>query len=224
MADEQELTPEEKLLEVIQKGETPQDEAPTASTGLTLGDESDGRPVSRSSASGSGPFRSRPLFHLLVLLIFALLCVSGYEIYRNLPKPEKVYSEADINLPDHGDLLVLASLSDTLDMFSRRRILGRIPRPYVAPTNGHNIEELKGWRALVRDNWKFLGTSSVQQKTDSGEMESVREAIIMDMKDGKMHFLTTGQTIVLTKQDVRVDSIDETKVELVSGEETLTVK
>jgi co-chaperonin GroES (HSP10) len=69
-----------------------------------------------------------------------------------------------------------------------------------------------------------MGTSEVQQTTESGDVETVREAIVMDTKEKKMHFLTTGQTIILTKQEVRVDSIDETKVKLVSGEETLTIE
>ncbi|MBT3190959.1 MAG: hypothetical protein HN341_00230 [Verrucomicrobia bacterium] len=224
MAEEQELTPEEKLLEVIQKGEAPQGDATTGSAGLTLGDESDGQLVSRVALGGALPAGLSTARHLLVVVVVLLLGASGYEIYSNLPEPGKAYPEVELNLPSRPGTLAMASLSDTLDMFSRHRILGKVPKPYHRPQTGPGSEEWKGWRLLVRDNWKFMGTSEVQQTTESGDVETVREAIVMDTKEKKMHFLTTGQTIILTKQEVRVDSIDETKVKLVSGEETLTIE
>ncbi len=219
--EQQEQTPEEKLLEVIQKGESPTE---GASVGFTLGDDSDGQPVDRVAPTSSGPFQTKSIGHVLSLAILVLLGSSGYEIYRNLPKAPKQYSVFDIDLPEPVANLAMASLSDTLNIFSQRRILGQISKPIPLSTDGADIEALKGWRAFVRENWKLMGTSEVQRQTASGDMTKVREAIVMDTKDKKMHFLTAGQTIVLTKQDVRVDSIDEASVALVSGEETLTIK
>jgi hypothetical protein len=224
--EKQELTPEERLLEVIQKGDIPlgTGSVTASAAGLTLGDDSDGQPVDRApSASVSAFFEMNTYSYALALVVLVLLACSGYEVYRNLPEPPTQYSASEIDIPEPGTL-VMASLSDTLEIFSKRRITGIIPKPYVPPEPPGGSEDLKGWRAFVRDNWKLLGTSEVQRETASGEMEKVREAIVMDTKDGKMHLLTTGQTLVLSNQEVHVGSVDETTVDLVSGKETLTVK
>ncbi len=228
MAEEekQELTPEERLLEVIQKGDAPlgAGNVTASAAGLPLGDDSDGQPVDRSpSASGSAFFKMNTYSYALALGVLVLLACSGYEVYRNLPEPPKQYSASEIDIAESGTL-VMASLSDTLEIFSQRRITGVIPTRDVPPPIGPDPHILKGWRAFVRDNWKLLGTSEVQRETASGEMEKVREAIVMDTNDGKMHLLTTGQTLVLSNQEVRIGSVDETTVDLVSGKETLTVK
>jgi hypothetical protein len=38
-----------------------------------------------------------------------------------------------------------------------------------------------------------------------------------------MHFLTTGQTIVLNRQDVTVAGIDDASIDFVAGEEEVTI-
>jgi len=222
--EQQEQTPEEKLLEVIQKGEAPVAEAGAEAASVTLGDESDGQPVSRPVADGGGAFQIGTLNKVLVLVIVAFIGFAGYEMYRNLPKPDKVYSQQDMGFGESGEMLVLASLSDTLDMFSKRRIFGIPPKPWEPELNGITIEELKGWRAYVRDNLKLMGTSDVQRESDSGETVSVLEAIVMDTKEKKMHFLTTGQTIVLSSQQVLVENVGEKTVEFQVEDERLTIE
>ncbi len=220
--DEQELTPEEKLLEVIQKGEAAADG--TADSSATLGDESDGLPVARPIVTSGGVFSVGVLNNVLGLAAILLLALCGYEMYRNLPQPAKVYSSTDMEFKKGGEVLALASLSDTLDMFSKRRILGVPPKPWEPEHNGLSIEELKGWRAYARDNLKLMGMSDVQRETAGGDTVSVLEAIVMDTKEKKMHFLTAGQTIVLSKQDVYVDDIGDSKVELQVEDERLTIE
>ncbi len=220
--EQQELTPEEKLLEVIQKGEAPvADGASNASA--TLGDESYGQPESRP-IMGGGTFSVGTLNKLLVAAATAILALSGYEMYRSLPKPDKVYSPADMQFKEGGEVLALASLSDTLDMFAKRRVFGTPPKKWKPEPGGRRIAVLKGWRAYARDNLKLMGTSDVQRETADGEPESVLEAIVMDTKEKRMHFLTSGQTIVLSKQEVLVDNVGESKVELQVEEERLSIE
>ena len=202
MAEENELSPEEKLLELIQKGEPTVGESTSPSGALTLGDDSDGQTESREPQKPIS-VGLRSVNQLLALTAVALLALSGYEIYLNWPQPSNEYTPAKIDL-QAGGTLVMASLSDTLDTFAQRRITGRVPKP--APPSGRHInpDEVAGWRANVRDYFKFMGTSVVQRKMSSGEMVDVNEAIIMDTKVKKMHFLTTGDTISVNKFDVRV--------------------
>ena len=73
---QEELTPEEKLLEVIQKGEASgAGTAPDAS--VTLGDETDGKPVSRPMGDGGGAFQITTLNKLLVLVVVVFLGFAG---------------------------------------------------------------------------------------------------------------------------------------------------
>ncbi len=226
MAEEQqELTPEEKLLEVIQKGEGAETYGPDSAKDVTLGDESDGQPVDRAAMTVGGPIRLATVSRLLLIVAAVMLGLSGYEIYRNLPKPEAASKSSDIDLPDATETLVLASLSDTLDLFAKRRILGKMPTRARTTTTTVTIdpEVLKGWRAYARDNLKLMGTSEVQRQNNAGDVERVREAILMDTKEKKMHFLTTGQTIVLNRQDVTVAGIDDASIDFVAGEEEVTI-
>jgi len=70
----------------------------------------------------------------------------------------------------------------------------------------------------------LMGTSDVQRESDSGETVSVLEAIVMDTKEKKMHFLTTGQTIVLSSQQVLVEEVGEKTVEFQVEDERLTIE
>ena len=221
MAEEHELTPEEKLLEVIQKGESTPSESHLASGDVTLGDDSDGQVVSRDPQK-AGPISFRSMNQILVLIAVALLALSGYEVYLNLPQPDQKFAPTEIDL-HAGGTLVMASLSDTLDMFAQRRITGKVPKPVPVGGITVNPEDIAGWRAHIRDYYKFMGTSVVQRKMSTGDMGDVHEAIVMDTKVKKMHFLTVGQTIVVSKIDVLVETIDEDKVVFVSGQESLTV-
>jgi hypothetical protein len=226
MAEEntQELTPEEKLLEVIQKGEQLSQEAPSAKPAADLDADDDliaGAPVPVTSG---GPISLSAISRLLVVLCIALIGVSGYEMYLNLPEPEGELGSAAIEFSGGGETLVLASLSDTLDLFSKRRILGKVPRPVYVTQTVVDQELLKGWRAYARDNFKLMGTSEVQRQGDAGVGEQVLEAIVMDTKEKKMHFLTSGKKLAISKQDVVVGDVGESSVEFVVGEDRLTIE
>ena len=202
MAEEQELTPEEKLLQVIQDGDNP-------GAGL-LGDDED----ASSAAVGAEPSEvggSRVGFRLFniifVLITLVALGLSGYEVYRNLPQPEEHYEPAELDLSVAGIVTNVVPMSDVLDMFADRRIFGRPPDRPGGGDGGDGPAPITGWRAYVRDNFEFKGRSTVMRQRDDGRSENVLEAIIMDTKAQKMHFLSVGKKVRVLDKTVRVDKI-----------------
>lgn len=226
MADAETQTPEEKLLKVIQKGESPSEGVSVTDDGAeaTLGDASNGKPILRPMLSGAGPLQLKTLNHLLMVIALVFVGLSGYEMYCNFPALAPRYPDAALDLSRSGETLVMASLSDTLDMFDKRRILGLPPERWTPPDAGRDVETLKGWRAYARDHLNLKGISEVQKTMAGGEAQTVLEAIIMDTKVKKMHFLSTGQTIVLNQQEIRIAEIKEESVVLAAEEETLTIQ
>ncbi len=226
MADDQELTPEEKLLRVIQKGESP---PPGAGIAAGAGGADSGLDVAAETsaiASGIPPAgRGRGLALLNRVLAAAavlFLLLAGYETYLNMPANATVYPAQPLEIGASSLDIQTASLSDTLDMFARRRIFGGVERPVVTPGNT-NIVNLIGWRAYARENLTLMGMSDVKSMQEGVE-QTVREAIMMDNKVKKMHFLREGSTLVLAEQAVSVSSVGETVVELRMGEEVLKIE
>ena len=221
MAEEQELTPEEKLLKVIQKGDAPaQDAGSGGSAASILGEGQDSKPISKS---GDSPVKIGAVNNLLVLLAVIALCFSGYEIYRNMPKPAEVFSTAELDLSDSGETLVVASLSDTIDMFDTKRIFGKPPEPWDPGKGRPPPEAFEGWRAYARDNLEFKGLSTVVRQKPDGGSEKVLEAIVMDTKAKRMHFLRVGSKMEIKKKDVRVDKIEGKELIFVCEDESLAI-
>ncbi len=217
MAEEQELTPEEKLLKVIQKDDTV---ASDASSVATVGDEKDAAPIAKSGMSGDSPVSLSVINKVLVLAALVAIGFSGYEIYDNMPKEEIVFDATDLNLSGDDQAGLGASLGDTLDMFDDIRITGIPPDPWDPKKGKKPIAELKGWRAYVRDNFKVLASSTVMKQMADGSKKSVVEAIVMDTKEKKMHFLQVGNDITILENKVRVNKISDKTVELVCEEES----
>jgi len=216
MAEEQELTPEEKLLKVIQKGDTP---AGNISTDLGGGDAADIKSV---TPAGESPVKLSTINTLLVFLTFIALGFSGYEIYCNFPQDAESYSPAELHLASGNEVLTIATLSDTRDMFTKARIFGRPPKKIKQGPAGP-LPPDKGWRAYARDNLEFKARSTVIKKQPDGSSKSVLEAIVMDTKQKKMHFLEVGAKIRILDQDVYIDKINGTELVLVCGDEHLTI-
>jgi hypothetical protein len=107
-------------------------------------------------------------------------------------------------------------------MFTKSRIFGRPPRKIKPGPTDPNIPD-KGWRSYARDNLQFKGRSTVIKKQPDGSSKSVLEAIVMDTKLKKMHFLVTGAKIRISDQDVYIDKINGNELVLVCGEERLTI-
>lgn len=220
MAGEQELTPEEKLLMVIQKGESPLGADANRTDELTFGDESDATPVSHSTGSTISLGLINKILAVVVLIGLGLV---GYEIYRNQPAPETKYPPEELSLLDNGEKLVIASLSDTLDMFDTRRIFGKPPARWKDKEDPLKPPVMTGWRAYARDNLVFKGRSTVNVPQDDGTTKQVLEAIVMDKKENKMHFLRVDSKIHLLDKDVRVEKIDGNRLTFTYGKESLTI-
>ncbi len=220
MAEEQELTPEEKLLKVIQKGDAPTlNVGDELSGGATEGDAKDSKSVLKS---GDSLIKLSTINTLLVFLALIALGFSGYEVYLNLPQPNKIYSSAEWNQSSANEVLVVASLSDTRDMFTKSRIFGRPPKK-IKEDPDKKKSPRKGWRAYARNNLEFKGRSTVIKKQPDGSSKSVLEAIVMDTKLKKMHFLVTGAKIRILDQDIYIDEINGDELVLVCGDERLTI-
>ncbi len=224
MADEQELTPEEKLLKVIQKGESKPEtetaEARSPASGSTTPDPS-------AVVAGLPPLGNSLRFVNRIAAAAAVLFVllAGYETYRNIPDEAFAYPPDELPLRSSLAAIAPASLSDTLDMFARRRVFGQPPPPPATITNitPTNIINLIGWRAYARENLSLMGMSNVK-RIENGVEQIQREAIVMDNKVKRMQFLTEGKTLIIAEQDVSVSRVGDSFVELKLGEEVLTIE
>lgn len=224
MADEEELTPEEKLLRVIQKGDSPPPNADLALGGGAVAPETDVTAESTAIVSGIPPTGNglRTVNRALAAAAVLFLLLAGYETYLNLPANATVYPPETLVLGERSADVPTVSLSHTLDMFALRRVFGSAPRTDLPPGTITNAPPT-GWRAYARENLALMGTSEVKRMRDGVE-EVVREAIVMDNKLKKMHFLRVGSTLMLAEQKVDVTSVEETAIELSRGEEVLKIE
>lgn len=253
---EEELTPEEKLLKVIQKGDEQESEneaaatssedsegkvttvATTAATTATKTKEttSADKPEAESSedtpAVAVSPIavaltRRSPLRVLnraMLAVAAVLLCISGVEMWANIRSPlspitQQPFETTAESLDSEN---FIADLSDTLDMYSKRRIFGK-PDPVVIKPKINTTPVLAGWRAYIRKNYDFKGTSTVSKPKDDGAATKVMEAIILDNKTGRMHFLSVEQTVLVEKQTVMLKEITENNVTFSKGDEEVTL-
>jgi hypothetical protein len=69
----------------------------------------------------------------------------------------------------------------------------------------------------------FQGRSTVLVQKPGGGSRKVLEAIVMDTKAKKMHFLSVGKKVRIADKDVRVDKVEKDKVVLVYEEEVLEI-
>jgi hypothetical protein len=68
-----------------------------------------------------------------------------------------------------------------------------------------------------------MGMSDVKRE-QGGIEQTIREAIVMDNKLKKMHFLTEGKTLMLAEQQVTVARVEDAAVELKKGDEVLKIE
>lgn len=226
MADEKELTPEEKLLQVIQKGEkTPSPPQATSGPGIpdTTQTESAGSAVMSEVVPPMG--KGRELVFMNRIFAFAavvFLCLAGYETYLNVPARATVYQTESMTISQYTDDADTMSMADAQDLFARRRIFGSVERGIIN-TGNTNVINFIGWRAYARDHLSLMGTSEIKRSQD-GHEQSIQEAIVMDNKLKKMLFLRPGSTVVLAEQEVTVATVDETAVELKKDDQVLRIE
>lgn len=221
MAVEQELTPEEKLLQVIQKGE------PRTATSIPAGDVPVDVPLMDSLSTVSAKTSTRGLVLLnraLAAVAVVFLMLAGGETYRNFPTQAVAYpsEELDLSAGDAGRVDP-PSLNDTLKIFDEKRIFGAAPKQEGPGPAITNITSFVGWRAYARENFSLMGMSDVKHVEDGVE-KIQREAIVMDNKAKKMYFLTEGKVLSVAEQEVTVARVDDSLVELRVGEESLKIE
>jgi hypothetical protein len=222
MAAEQELTPEEKLLKVIQKGE-PKAEPTEKTLGKAPEEGNSPEPVAVESALPSAGRWMTVVNRILAAAAIVFLLLAGYESYLNFPTPAVAYPADTLALDATVPALPPATLSDTLDMFAKRRVFGQPPPAATTSVGTTNTVNLIGWRAYARENLTLIGMSDVKRSQDGGE-KTQREAIVMDNKVKKMHFLTDGKTLILAEQEVAVSQVGDAFVEFKLGEEVLKIE
>jgi len=224
MADEKQLTPEEKLLRVIQKGDPATAASVDAATDGGAGASAGLAPETTAMASGIPPTgRGLVVLNRFLGAVAALfLLLAGYETYLNLPANATVYPDEPLEIGEYAGDVPTVSLSDTLDMFAERRIFGQVKLPVDTP-DSTNVVSLIGWRAYARENLTLKGMSDVKSMQDGVE-QTVREAIVKDNKINKMLFLRAGSTLILAEQAVSVTGVEGSVVELRMGEEVLKIE
>ena len=254
---EEELTPEEKLLKVIQKGDNQEPEStdavdnsaddsegkattvvaqatgtdPVAKSGGESSDDtfasaehSSAVAVSAVAVASTGKSPLRVLNRAMVAVAAVLLCISGVEMLANIRSPFPAITQEPFETTSESVASenFIADLSETLDMYSKKRIFGK-PDPVLITQVVDQTPVLAGWRAYARKNYDLMGLSMVMKQADDGSEYKIREAIVVDKKTGKMHFLSTGQTIVIEKQTVKIDEITDDNVTFSKGDEEVTL-
>lgn len=217
MAEERELTPEEKLLKVIQDGDAP------IQDGDNVSGHDGGSEQERREPSGGLPLCHMRAFNMLFVLVTLLaLGLSGYEVYRSRPESTPEFKPMQLDLSGSRGSQRVPSMGQVIDMFDVRRIFGKPPER-IKGGEGKEPEPFKGWRAYVRDNLQLTGRSTVIKQTPDGGSEKVLEAIVMDNKVKKMHFLSVGMKIRILDKDVEVDKIGDKTLTLKYGEEKIEI-
>ncbi len=222
MAAEQKLTPEEKLLKVIQKGEPKAEPAEKPSGKAPEEGASPEAIVTEYSLPSTGRWMA-VVNRILAAAAIVFLLLAGYESYLNFPTPAVAYTADTMTLDTAISTPPPATLSDTLDMFARRRVFGQPPPAKESLEGTTNTVSLIGWRAYARENLSLIGMSDVKRLQDGGETTQ-REAIVMDNKVKKMQFLTEGKTLILSEQEVAVSQVGDSFVEFTLGEEVLRIE
>jgi len=264
----QEISPEEKLLKVIQKGDaekkagrpappgaqgagaakaaaetgasSPSEKtkpklarpepasAPAAKAGVARpGAPSSGKPAAATSAQ---PFRkpargkrnrasggAQAVNLALVAVAVIMVMLTGVQIRANVlsfradrqvgagPGVGAELSTATAAaLPDTGPFL---SALDARPLFPVSEEGQQRPPPVST-----------SWQGYVKENLAMIGVSKKSGTDD------VFEAILVDRKVGKMHFVTSGQKIALAQQDLKVEKISGEETVLTDGSEKASVK
>ena len=224
MAAETDITPEEKLLRVIQKGGAGGSaDAPTEPVAEAL--PANGTDVTRTVApprTGDPTGRVlRVACRLLTLAALLLIAGSAYELVQAIPEPESAPPPPDRAFLEAAVAVRLPRVEDTIDRYARRRIFGRPPTTPIVPEEERTI--LRGWRAEVRDHFRLMGISIVQQAGPDGTRRPVREAIVLDSRSGNMHFVSAGKSLVIKEDHVTVRDVLPDAVVLESGEIEMTL-
>jgi len=223
MAAETDITPEEKLLRVIRKGGAAESrDVPAEPAAEPAADGMDAeRAVTPAVAAVPSGRVLGATCRLLVLATLLLAAGGAYELVKAVPEPEAAPPPPDRAFLEATAALRLPRVEDTIDQYARRRIFGRPPSVPIA--HDPDPQVLRGWRAEVRDHYRLMGISIVEQTIADGTRRPIREAIILDGRSGNMHFVSTGKRLVIKEDHVTVQEVLPDAVVLKSDEIEMTL-
>lgn len=251
----EELSPEEKLLKVIQsEDKTEESEASAAETAVeennsttvtddeTAGDtQPDDEPPASSEpaiasvekASGSGGTFSPVVFiRTIAALIIVMLAFSAAEIWGAVQNAQSeksfvvtggtaqnAFNEAAFSPSE------LPALAPVLSSISENRFLRRpgetveiktvvVENNRAAPPPPPPAD----WQKYAKENLVLKGLSRLLDGSNT------LEAIVNDENENRMHFLKTGQTILLENVEVEITAIKNDTIELSDGKARFILK
>ncbi len=215
MADE--MTPEEKLLKVIQQGG-----APVAATAAPSPEPTPAVPLDHIAlpvSSGTAALGIGLLRRVLIAATVALLVLVCIELYRHLPPP------AEPPAPLESPLVVVEAaeatipIADVAEHYDRRRITGIAGEE--AQLRGV-VAAVVPWIAQLHEKYRFMALSEVEPSAATGG-DPVIEAIVMDKFVKTIQFIRQGQTVQVGDYQVLVKAITESGIEFESGSDSMTL-
>jgi hypothetical protein len=275
MASDEQLSPEEKLLKVIQakdgqKGAEPGDSRQSSSPAgsgerrIKLAPEQASTPASskaqhvsepllaaeQTPAEGTIAAASEPVEETsapapvvpsgsmsdcswlryvsrgLGTLTAAVVLLIAYECWSNVESLR--YSKSRVAsrkpLPAFAEKADLPPLDSLVTLFEKGPVgKGPVIRNLgdAAEVSGKSTDSgqgtLTGWREYAQKNLDLIGMAS-------GKSAAVREAIVVDRQQKRMHIVKTGDKISVENRQVEIVSIGDAEVTLSDGGSKLTIK
>jgi len=187
-------------------------------------------PASSGRGPGSRNTGIRTVNRCLAAIVFIMVCLAGFEIWANIRSPE------DEKPPgQYGPLAQIGegesegrvpSLESLLRSFAERDIF-QIPDVKVIQVDDQRLKQKPpDWVEYTQAHFNLIGFSSPRGSAIAGppDAEGKREAIIVDKKENKMHFLRTGQELSIEEQKLKLKEILKDSVVFTDGKQTVTVK
>ena len=189
MADQ--LTPEEKLLKVIQHGATAPGLIGSATAEVEDADTSDTDTIHEVRAGHEHFTGVGILIRGLILLAVLLFSAVCYEFYRAMPDPALVGREQAPPDSGGGETQLFPPYAVVLAEYQNGGIFKVIPDTPVT----NRTDTVPGWARYIKRHFNWLGISKV---TDASTGEVVLEAIVMDKKTGKLQLLREGNRLFIS--------------------------
>ena len=157
---------------------------------------------------------------ILAALVLLMVGFAAYEIYASMRTPlapstvpagTTRYTIAEV---PEGDL---PPIEEVLDVFKNRPIIGE-PKEKPEPRGPQQPPPVTPFQRYAKENMNLIGLSAPTGDPQAGE------AIIVDTKADKMHFLRVGQELAIEGKNVTLARITADYVVFQVGEEEVRVE
>jgi len=165
-------------------------------------------------SSGKGFALTQRLFVLAAIIV---VLISVYDSYSNQPHSQPALAQQSFDALHVQTVPSQTSLSDAINLYEQRRIIG--PPPPVDRTETNEVATVRGWRAEVREYWELKGSSVIHGVQNDG----ILEAIVFDNRAERLQFFRAGQTVEIAGADVDISRVDPDRVELRLGDEVFVL-